>query len=68
MISLLEEITNKKAKIQFEEERKGDVKHSFADIKKAKELLDWTPKVSLKDGLVKTVDYYSSTHSPMLQT
>ncbi|MFA5644887.1 MAG: NAD-dependent epimerase/dehydratase family protein [Candidatus Ratteibacteria bacterium] len=31
--------------------RKGDVRHCFADIKKAKTLLGFTPRVSLQEGL-----------------
>lgn len=31
--------------------RKGDVPHSLADISKARELLGYSPKVSVKDGL-----------------
>jgi UDP-glucose 4-epimerase len=40
------------------EPRKGDVKHSFADIEKAKRLLNYYPKVSFKEGLRKTLDFY----------
>jgi len=40
------------------EARKGDVKHSLADIEKAKRLLNYYPKVSFKEGLRKTLDFY----------
>jgi UDP-glucuronate decarboxylase len=30
------------------------------DITKAIEILDWTPKIELEDGLVKTIDYFTS--------
>ncbi len=39
-------------------ERAGDVKHSLADISKAKELLDYFPVVTVKEGLKKTLDWY----------
>jgi len=39
-------------------ERKGDVKHSLADISKAKELLGYNPSVSVKEGLKKTFQWY----------
>ena len=39
-------------------ERKGDIKHSFADITKAKSLLGWSPKVNLVEGLRRTVDWF----------
>jgi UDP-N-acetylglucosamine/UDP-N-acetylgalactosamine 4-epimerase len=40
-------------------ERKGDVKHSLADISKAKKLLDYQPAISVSEGLKKTFDWYS---------
>jgi UDP-glucuronate decarboxylase len=35
-----------------------DPKQRQPDISKALELLDWRPKVLLRDGLVKTVAYF----------
>lgn len=39
-------------------ERTGDVKHSLADISKAKNLLGYEPQVSVEEGLKKTFDWY----------
>ncbi|WP_025665455.1 SDR family oxidoreductase [Aquimarina megaterium] len=39
-------------------ERKGDVKHSLADISKAKELLHYSPQYSFKEGIREAVDWY----------
>jgi len=39
-------------------ERKGDVRHSLADISKAKTLLGYEVKVNVQDGLKKTFDWY----------
>jgi len=38
-------------KMVHSEPRKGDIKHSFADISKAKKRLHYDPKVLLKEGL-----------------
>ncbi|WP_379970081.1 SDR family oxidoreductase [Epilithonimonas sp. UC225_85] len=38
--------------------RKGDVPHSLASIDKAKNLLDYQPKHSMKDGLKEAVTWY----------
>ena len=35
-----------------------DPKQRQPDITKAKEVMDWEPKVKLEDGLVHTVDYF----------
>ena len=39
-------------------ERKGDVKHSLADISKAKKYLEYYPAVSVQEGLTKTFNWY----------
>lgn len=39
-------------------ERIGDVKHSLADISKAKDKLGYDPVVSVKEGLAKTFQWY----------
>ena len=36
--------------------RAGDVRHSLADIGRARELLDWAPRIGLEEGLRHTVD------------
>ncbi|BCW99714.1 MAG: GDP-mannose 4,6-dehydratase [Armatimonadota bacterium] len=45
----------------YEDERPGDVKHSHADISKARSLLGYEPMVSFEEGLRRTVDYFRST-------
>ena len=35
-----------------------DPKHRKPDITLAKELLGWEPKVPLKEGLAKTIEYF----------
>lgn len=37
--------------------RKGDIRHCVADIKKAKKLLKWSPKISLKEGLKELIEW-----------
>lgn len=39
-------------------DRAGDVKHSLADISKAKNILGYDPSVSVKEGLKKTFEWY----------
>ncbi|MFH1238949.1 MAG: SDR family oxidoreductase [bacterium] len=42
----------------FSEARKGDVKHSLADIAQAYQLLDYAPQIKFKPGLKKTVEWF----------
>lgn len=60
LISLLASMDSQIASIQptFASERKGDVKHSYASIEKARQLLGYQPKYSIKDGLTKTIQWY----------
>lgn len=40
--------------------RVGDIPHSLASIDKAKALLDYNPKYSMKEGLKEAVEWYWS--------
>lgn len=41
-------------------ERPGDVRHSLADVSKAKALFGYEPTIQLKEGLVIAFDYYKA--------
>jgi UDP-N-acetylglucosamine/UDP-N-acetylgalactosamine 4-epimerase len=47
---------------QYREERKGDVKHSLADISKANQFIGYQPKVSISGGLETTYKWYSNSN------
>ena len=61
LIKLIEKKINKKAKIQFIGIQAGDALYTFADIKKSKEILEYSPKVCIKDGIDKFIEWYKST-------
>jgi len=42
----------------FGPERPGDIKHSNADINKAKEMLDYSPDYSFEDGIKQAINWY----------
>lgn len=44
----------------FQSARTGDLPRSFADITRAQKKLNYSPGVSWRDGLTRTVDYYRS--------
>lgn len=46
---------------EYREPRKGDVRHSLADITRARELLGYTPQVSLEEGLRHTIDWWKQS-------
>lgn len=47
--------------IQYLPLRSGDVLHTKADITLAKNLLDWQPKISFKEGLKRTQEWFKKT-------
>ncbi|XOV91179.1 MAG: SDR family oxidoreductase [Bacteroidota bacterium] len=60
MVGYLQEISGKNMKPVHETERTGDVRHSLADISKARKLLEYQPEVNIKEGLEKVYEWYSS--------
>lgn len=67
LVALIKEaITSRKPQaalpnISYGPFRKGDIPHSLASIKKIKTQLGYIPKVSIKEGIQKTVDWILSS-------
>ena len=57
-ISTIELVTDCKAKINIEEMPEGDVPFTYADISKAKELLNFEPKINIDEGISELVKWY----------
>jgi nucleoside-diphosphate-sugar epimerase len=60
LLETLKDILKTDVKADYKEARVGDVLHTRADISKAKEILGYLPKISTKEGLIKTVDWYKN--------
>ncbi len=59
--NLIKELTNSNSVITFSEELPQDDPHKRRpDISKAKNLLEWAPKVSLREGLNETINYFKN--------
>lgn len=61
LIRLINENLGKNIEPVFKPPRPGDVKHSLADIKKAKELIGYEPIVDFKTGLARTIKWCQET-------
>ncbi len=57
MIETIEQVLNKKAKINRLPMQAGDVNKTVSDISKAKNLLGYNPKISFMEGVQKFVDW-----------
>jgi len=55
LITMIEDTTEKKAKIEYIEKQKGDVRDTLADVSKAEEMLKWNPGVNIKEGVKRFV-------------
>ena len=58
LISLIEKATGKSAKLNRQPLQPGDVPVTFADIAKARRLLDYNPRVPIEDGIARFVHWY----------
>lgn len=58
LIRLLEEIAGVKAEVNYTAQKAGDIRHSLADITRARHLLGYEPKVMVKEGLRRTVQAF----------
>lgn len=50
----------------YQEPRAGDVKHSLADISRARKLLGFEPRVDLRTGLELTIDWWKNSRFALL--
>lgn len=58
LVDKINEILGTNIKPIYKEERQGDIKRSLANIRKAKDLLNYKPLVSFDEGLKKTIEFY----------
>ena len=58
LAKLVKEMTNSKSEIVFKELPEDDPPRRKPDITKAKKILNWEPKVELKEGLLKMIEWF----------
>ena len=58
LVKELNEVLGKEIKPAYDDPRSGDIKHSYADISKARKMLKYEPTVSFSKGLNETVGWY----------
>lgn len=59
LVNSLNNLMNKKINPVYQNERPGDIKHSFADINDITENLNFKPLVNFNTGLKKTIEWYN---------
>jgi nucleoside-diphosphate-sugar epimerase len=58
LFEVISRITGTQLRPDYQPGRTGDVRHSVADISKARTLLDYSPAVSLDEGLRRVLNWY----------
>jgi UDP-glucose 4-epimerase len=59
LASAIIDITGCRARVKYESPRSGDIRHSLADIAKARKAFGYTSEYSLPQGLKETVTWFS---------
>ena len=63
LLDTLKRVTGKtEVEAEYREPRAGDVRHSLADITRARELPGYEPRVGLEEGLRKTIEWWKQSH------
>jgi UDP-glucuronate 4-epimerase len=62
-VELIEKNLGKKAIKKHLPMQPGDVPATWADISKAKKLLNWEPITSIEEGMIKFIDWYKKYHN-----
>tara|TARA_Y100000768_G_C23951395_1_gene670417 strand:- start:535 stop:1473 length:939 start_codon:yes stop_codon:yes gene_type:complete len=62
IIYLIKKLIKSNSKLEFYDLPENDPKMRKPDISLAKELLNWEPKVSIEDGLIKTINYFQKNY------
>jgi UDP-glucose 4-epimerase len=58
VVGLLNKLLGTQLQPYYEPARTGDIKHSLADISKAKSVLAYQPSINFEEGLKKTLEWY----------
>jgi nucleoside-diphosphate-sugar epimerase len=58
LAEILQDLTGVDIAPQYTEPRPGDIRHSFADVSKAAEELQFESQISVVDGLRTTMNWY----------
>jgi UDP-N-acetylglucosamine 4-epimerase len=60
MVEFLQNLTDKQIRVEYVPERKGDVRHSKASLKKINEFLGYQPEFDFNKGIQIVFDWYKS--------
>ena len=66
LLQILERLSGRHINPRYEQPRPGDVRHSHADVSAAERGLGFRPRVSVEEGLRRTLDWFGASETPHL--
>jgi nucleoside-diphosphate-sugar epimerase len=63
LVELVEDLTGKKANVQYGPPNLADMFMNQADVSKARDMLDWDPQVNLREGISNLIEWYKAERS-----
>jgi UDP-glucuronate 4-epimerase len=63
LVTLIEDLTGKKAEVVHGPPNPADMFTNWADVSKARELLDWSPQFDMRQGTQKLIEWYLAERS-----
>jgi UDP-glucuronate 4-epimerase len=63
LVKLIEDLTGKKANVQYGPPNLADMFMNQANVTKAREMLGWNPQVNLREGIGNLIEWYKAERS-----
>ena len=63
LVELIEDLTGKKANVQYGPPNLADMFMNQANVTKAREMLGWNPQVNLREGIGNLIEWYKAEQS-----
>ncbi len=54
---ILKELSGFEGEPEYKEARRGEIRHTIANISRAEKEIDWKPRISIEEGLKRTFEY-----------
>lgn len=62
LVEIMKDLVDSSVEADYQDARKGDIRDSYLDNSKARDVLSWAPKYDLKSGLAETFNYYKELY------
>jgi nucleoside-diphosphate-sugar epimerase len=65
---MIGEVVGYKGKIAYDTTRSDGALQKVGDIKKMKSVLHWEPQVAIRDGILRTLDWFAENYAQAIGT